>query len=45
MMSSPSEDENPSEGEQRLGTVSGQASAGGGHGGSCRQGDVLLLDD
>ena len=33
----------PSEGEKRLGTVSGEASAGGGRGGSCGQGNVLLL--
>src|SRR5215207_2646824 len=45
MMSSLSEDENPSEGEKRLGTVSGEASAGGGRGGFCRQGNVLLLHD
>ena len=45
MMSSLSEDENPSEGEKRLGTVSGEASAGRGRGGSCGQGNVLLLHD
>src|SRR5215216_1268843 len=35
----------PSEGDKRLGTVSGEASAGGGRGGSYGQGNVLLLHD